>query len=72
MLLYLCCETQLRRQTHIPPLGGSVITEYMGLDYNAVDVVMNRHTQFRNSEDSQLFDKLLVMEQAALETLNKQ
>lgn len=69
--LYLACQTQWVRRLIIPPMGGEILTDWRGLNYPAVDVVINRTPQFKNSPDPELFFKLQIMEAEALGVFNK-
>lgn len=69
--LYMACQTQWIRKTYIPPMGGEIITDWRGLNYTGVDVVINRIPQFKQSKDPELFIKLQVMEIEALNIFNK-
>ena len=69
--LYLSCQTQWVRNLIIPPMGGDIVTDWRGLNYPAVDVVINRIPQFKHSKDTELFIKLQIMESEALNALNK-
>ena len=63
--LYMACQTQWIRKTYIPPMGGEVFVEWQGLNYQGVDVVINRTPQFKQSKDLELFIKLQIIESEA-------
>jgi hypothetical protein len=69
--LYLACQTQWLKKLLIPPMGGEIITDWRGLNYTGVDVVINRTPQFKQSKDPELFIKLQIMEVETLNILNK-
>ena len=69
--LYLSCQTQWIRNLVIPPMGGEILTDWRGLNYQGADVVINRTPQFKHSKDTELFIKLQIMESEALNALNK-
>ena len=69
--LYLACQTQWLKKLLIPPMGGEIITDWRGLNYMGVDVVINRTPQFKQSKDPELFIKLQIMEVETLNILNK-
>lgn len=69
--LYLACQTQWIRTLIIPPMGGEILTDWRGLNYQGVDVVMKRTLQFRQSNDHELFVKLQMMEIEAINIFNK-
>jgi hypothetical protein len=70
--LYLACQTQWIRKLIIPAMGGEIITDWRGLNYMGVDVVINRTPQFKQSKDPELFIKLQIMEVETLNILNNQ
>lgn len=52
-------------------MGGEILTDWRGLNYQGADVVINRTPQFKHSKDTELFIKLQIMESEALNALNK-
>lgn len=65
--LYMACQTQWDKQLIIPPLGGEIITDWRGFNYQGIEVVIRNTPQFRNSKDTDLFQKLQLMEAEALQ-----